>query len=107
MDRVSGWYKRKLQLITLVLALLLSVALNADTLAYANSLRRDAALRTSVITAAQGAVRQGLPVETDIRQLERSFLELQFPIGWSTEEGDPRRVPADAQGWLVKVVGCW
>jgi hypothetical protein len=105
MDRVSGWYRRKLQLITLAVALVLSVVLNADALLYANSLWHDAALRASAIAAAQGAIREGVPAQTDTRQLERSFLQLQFPIGWSADESDPRRLPTDAQGWLTKVFG--
>jgi hypothetical protein len=105
MDRVSGWYKRKVQLVTLAVALVFSVVLNADTLLYANGLWQDAALRASAVAAAQGAVRQGLPAGTDINQLEQTFLELQFPIGWSADPSDPRRVPTDAPAWLAKIVG--
>jgi hypothetical protein len=45
MERVTGWYRRKMQLIILAVAALMSVALNVDSFDVANSLWNDAALR--------------------------------------------------------------
>ncbi len=53
MERVSGWYKRKLQLITLIVATVLTLALNVDTVLIANTLYRDPTLREAVIIAAE------------------------------------------------------
>jgi len=49
MERVSGWYKRKMQLIILGVAAVLSVTLNVDSFDVANALWSDAALRDSVV----------------------------------------------------------
>lgn len=52
MDRVSGWYKRKIQLITLAVALLVTLAANADTFQIASRLWSDPALRAAVVAQA-------------------------------------------------------
>jgi len=56
MDRVSGWYKRNTQIILTLIALGVSVLLNADTLRIANSLIRDPALRAAVAEAARDRI---------------------------------------------------
>ncbi|HEY6155917.1 MAG TPA: hypothetical protein VIV88_00610 [Gemmatimonadales bacterium] len=53
MDRVSGWYKRQAQWITLALGVLIAAFANADTVAIANRLSTDAALRQAIIAQAQ------------------------------------------------------
>ena len=52
MDRVSGWYKRRTQVIILVLGLGLTVFLNADSIAISKSLSTDRALRNSLVASA-------------------------------------------------------
>ena len=58
MSRVGGWYKRKSQVINIVLALLLAGATNADTLLIAKRLSNDSALRAAVVAQAQEFARQ-------------------------------------------------
>ena len=53
MDRVSGWYKRRMQWVTAVVGLGLAVFLNADTFAIADSLTRAPALQASIAAAAE------------------------------------------------------
>ena len=53
MDRVNGWYKRKIQLITLIVALLTAVALNGDSLMIVRMLSVDTTMRSSIIARAQ------------------------------------------------------
>lgn len=52
MDRVSGWYKRRAQVILLILGLLVTMGLNADSVTVASRLASDRALRESVVAAA-------------------------------------------------------
>jgi hypothetical protein len=52
MDRVSGWYKRRSQVIVLVLGLIVAIAVNADSLAITKRLWTDRALRESLVSAA-------------------------------------------------------
>ncbi len=60
MDRVTGWYKRKTQLILTVLGLLICIVMNVDTFAIANSLYNNSALRSAVVTAAEKRAQEPL-----------------------------------------------
>ena len=53
MDRVSGWYKRRSQLIVLIIGAVLAVLLNVDSIAMVRSLSTDGAMRNSLVAAAQ------------------------------------------------------
>jgi hypothetical protein len=53
MDRVSGLYKRRSQLIVLLIGLALSILLNVDSIALVRTLSTDRAMRDSLVAAAQ------------------------------------------------------
>lgn len=53
MDRVSGWYKRRTQVWTIVIAAVLTLAANADTVQIARKLWTDPVLRTAVVEEAK------------------------------------------------------
>ncbi len=57
MDRVGGWYKRWTQRVLLILATLLVLAANADTVMLVQQLSANSALRASLVAAAEDAVR--------------------------------------------------
>ena len=59
MDRASGWYKRRVQLILFVLALGLVCVINADSAALAQRLWKDDALRAAVVSQANKVVQAG------------------------------------------------
>jgi hypothetical protein len=52
MDRVSGWYKRRAQVMLLVIGLIVTMGVNADSIIVAKRLASDRALRESVVAAA-------------------------------------------------------
>jgi hypothetical protein len=52
MDRVSGWYKRKTQLVILIIGFLLALFFNADTFMLARALWKDPVLRANAANAA-------------------------------------------------------
>jgi hypothetical protein len=58
MDQVSGWYKRKVQLMTAVIALLLAVGMNADTIKIAGTLWHNPELRAEGIKLAEQRAKQ-------------------------------------------------
>jgi hypothetical protein len=58
MERVAGWYKRKLQILTFFIAVLGVGALNADTLQIVKTLSTDPAIRQLVVTQAQEHLKQ-------------------------------------------------
>jgi hypothetical protein len=104
MDRVSGWYKRRAQVIIVGVALVISIVLNADALMIANRLAENSALVARVTAVAQNASQQ--PAQAGAQsptQAESALKALQLPLGWST--ADPRTVPLDAWGWLAKMIG--
>src|SRR5262245_30404228 len=53
MDRASGWYKRRTQVIVFVIAVVATSAANADTIQIAKTLANDAALREALVAQAQ------------------------------------------------------
>ncbi len=63
MDRASGWYKRKLMLITIVVAAAITVASNADTISAAGILWRDPTVRAAVVAQAQARSKRPRPSE--------------------------------------------
>jgi len=58
MDQVSGWYKRKVQLITAVIALLLAMGMNADTIRIVGTLWHNPELRAEGIKLAEQRAKQ-------------------------------------------------
>lgn len=53
MERVSGWYKRRTQIFSLLCAVVVTVGTNADTLTIAGALWRDPAMRQAMVAQAQ------------------------------------------------------
>ena len=52
MDRVSGWYKRRTQVILLVLGFIIAITFNADSVLIVRRLASDRPLRDSLVSAA-------------------------------------------------------
>jgi len=111
MDRVSGWYKRKAQVIIFVAGLILCAAVNADTLMVVKELWNDEAMRHAVVAAAEKKVQPGAPadVASNRQSLKSAVADIRAvsvpPIGWSSEADDIRRVPAETVPWALKVIG--
>lgn len=90
MDRATGWYKRKVQIILFIVALAVAGGLNADTLNVADRLARDDAVRAQVVAQAQAAVADNTqsdesPTTKEVeKQIERARATA-LPLGWSGE----------------------
>jgi hypothetical protein len=109
MDRVSGWYKRRTQIIVFVLGLIVAGVMNVNSVSIANDLWVHKAQRDALVSAAQGYLgnpsvkegeggnRQGL--EATVKALGDSGL----PIGWHINR------QRDTNGWIafgvVSIVG--
>ncbi|MBA2333176.1 MAG: hypothetical protein H0V94_10345 [Actinobacteria bacterium] len=100
MERVSGWYRRRVQKMLWVLALALVVSLNVDSLRIAEQLWTQKAVRAAVVARAE-AVRPAAG-SSSVRAIARDVTELDqlaIPIGW-TAESRP-----DGKGeWLLRIV---
>ena len=109
MDRASGWYKRRVQLILFVLALALVCVMNADSAALAQRLWKDDALRAAVVSQANNVVSAGAAEcakTADTRadaaaQCVDQVNEFGLPLGWS-HDTSPHNFFWDGVG---KVVG--
>lgn len=115
MARVSGWYKRRVQLILVGLALVVTIVLNVDSIAIANHLMTNPAQRALIVEmAAQQHSDLGLAVTSTLTQTVPitetaaitptvdSFQLLQdlgLPMGWKKPLAAGQRV-ADGQEWL-------
>lgn len=125
MDRISGWYKRRTQLWTCLVALLITVLANADTFKIVRHLSMDPALRQSVVEAAKVRAAEPRPSveveykdpndplkptvthlgENPLHQGEQDLLAQL--IGWGKDERE-HNTPTDwllrLFGWLVSIV---
>jgi hypothetical protein len=132
MERVSGWYKRKSQVINVVLAALVTTLANADSILIAKSLSSDPALRTALVAEAVSFAEQntteslapeaapaGSPearrreeeAQKTLLGYREQIQKLGVPIGWvkadpnQPDAPDSRSVPVDFWGWVKKVLG--
>jgi hypothetical protein len=99
MDRVTGWYKRRVQLIILLLGLVITVSLNVDTISLITSLSNSSALRATIVSAAQGSS-ANTQTDTNLTALQNRIEQIQPAIGWSSSP-----LPANAGSWLLKIAG--
>jgi hypothetical protein len=136
MDRVSGWYKRHTQTVTLIAAALITLATNADSLQLAQRLWMDPAVRATVVDSAEHRVQDvGRPLET-VEYADPTSLKPNKPaetespeevnhltneeealigevLGWDHESSaiaDSERNHGKCEGWwlwLLKRCGGW
>jgi len=85
MERVSGWYRRRVQLVMWVLALAVAVVLNVDTIRIADHLWKDKTVRAAVVARTENPPATETPKVTDIAKSVDTLDELKLPIGWSVE----------------------
>ncbi len=107
MERVSGWYKRRIQLVLLVIATAATIGLNADSYHVAATLWQEPAMRSAIAdTTAQAfadckANGQAIKECQAYADAEKQTEALRaLPIGWSNVP-----CPSDAIGWLARVFG--
>lgn len=113
MDRVTGWYKRRVQVIIFFLALVIVVALNVDTISLITNLSNSTTLRSAIVSAAQGATNaqnNANSVQKNTQTIQDNIKSFQPFIGWSnTGPNSTLPIPADFWGWvywvLYKIVG--
>lgn len=99
MERVSGWYRRRVHLVTWVLAIAVAVVLNVDTVRIADQLWKDETVRAAVVARTERPPSSATepPVSTVATSVD-SLEELQLPIGWSAESQ-----PDDGWDWFLTV----
>jgi hypothetical protein len=108
MARVSGWYKRKTQIILAVLAVIVTVALNANSLTIGERLWKDPAVRASVVAQANKATQRthGKTPQARLQNAAENVDEVQklgVPMGW-TKGDDVKGFWKTAGGWLLTAI---
>ena len=117
MDRVSGWYRNWVQIMTCVFALVIAVGLNVDTIRIAERIRDDTALKTAVVSQAEATVAPaegegeepkdgGAGAEATLEEAGKDtegaidkIKGLNLPILW--DEANDNVTVNTAFGWLI------
>jgi hypothetical protein len=115
MDRLSGWYKRRVGRFLVGYALLLTVAFNVDTISLTRALWQDSAVRTAAVATAESRAlsttnqtgQSAAAGSEGVVDTVRDIGALQIPFGWtrSGTASDPRALPSGVEGWALKVLG--
>jgi hypothetical protein len=91
MDRVSGWYRRRSQVVLFVIGLVLAAGLNVDTVAITRALAVDANLRQAVAAAASSfqssrSMNESVPTcpQGTLSGCLQTLRSLELPIGWAS-----------------------
>jgi len=107
MERVSGWYKRHVQLWLAVIGLALAIVVNADTLQLVNSLWADKTVRAAVVAEAGRTVQAGQRQTNlgDAAKEVQTIKALNVPLGWKLKRHDPRDLPHGLRSWFAKALG--
>ena len=105
-NRVSGWYRRRTQMIILAIGAVVTVSANASTVHVVRDLWRDDALRYAV---AQEAIAAASRTQSpDSLEVPDAILS-SFPLGWKGEDpfGRKDEIPDWTWGTLVAHVMGW
>jgi hypothetical protein len=106
MERVSGWYKRRVQACTIGVAVIVSVALNVDSVMITRHLAQDSALRSVIAAEAAQMVQQPAPdaqspAGVSVKSRLRDIDALGIPLGWPNPDG----APSGFTWYLAKILG--
>jgi hypothetical protein len=96
MERASGWYKRKVQLVLAILATIVVVGLNVDTVNVTTKLWNDPALRES-LSAQASQIQQPEDADTARQEIEA----IGLPVGWG--DNAPDSVWDALPGWIIAI----
>lgn len=94
MDRVSGWYKRRTQLILFLIGLVFAAGMNIDAIYITDRLAQDNALRRAIVAQAEAVAPAGATAEANAAKLAEmqkagfdslrgQLQNLGLPIGWT------------------------
>ena len=108
MERAYGVYNRNVKGVTLLIGLLVTLAINADTLHILERLNKDAALRSSINQVASKIVAENK--EPSLDKINSYLDNITMPLGWSTMEQFKKQVnprdPAKSKlgDWVLGII---
>jgi len=115
MDRASGWFKRRIQLVTIVIAIFLTGLTNADTVRITHILWKSPTLRATLVEKAKGRIEspqsvaeykdKNSPLKPTAKLTKDDMDKLQMVLGWAGENpNDPGSWPQRLIGWILTIV---
>ena len=100
MERVSGWYTRRVKLILFIVGLFLAVGINASAITAANRIWKDDAVRDGLLAQVENQPEDATAADATGAEALTQLEEMQFPIGWERENR-----PDGGWGWVAAVFG--
>lgn len=98
MERASGWYKRKVQVVVVILAAAVAIGGNVDSVQVANRLWSDAPLRAAVAAKAADQV-DSQQAANAVDQVD----QLKLPLGWDKWPTRLDEIAPRIPGWLLTI----
>lgn len=132
MDRLSGWYRRWAQKIAFIIALVIAVAFNVDSIYIAQELWRNPAMREATSAYIDDFVAKNTPSETatagteantdtnaatasqlnpsdiNLGEIRMQLETIAYPTGWNQlpqEKESAANKPTSSLFWLIKLFG--
>jgi hypothetical protein len=109
MERASGWYKRRTQVVTVVVAAVLTIGTNADTVRIGHVLWTNNTLRSTIVEKAKKAdtsasnarveYEKNNPMKPVFKPAKDDLSMLSFVLGWQGED------LKDGKAWLLRILG--
>jgi hypothetical protein len=111
MDRASGWYKRRMQLLAIIISFILVIVFNADSVAIIQRLWQDAGLRQSISVLATSYADKNQMPQAD--QVLGQLGQLDLPVGWTGKvasadpavHANPQDFPSTFNQYAFKILG--
>jgi hypothetical protein len=85
MNRLTGWYKRRSLITTLIMGILLASVVNVDSINLTGRLWREPDLRIAILSNIESILTQNNTTTLDVGQLstiQAQFSEITLPVGW-------------------------
>lgn len=99
MDRVSGWYKRRTQLFTLLIAAIITILANADTIHVARRLWTDPVLRSAVVEEAKNRSQKPPPVSVEYKDKDNPLKPTSTASEGNVLSDKERALLGELIGW--------
>lgn len=124
MERASGWYKRRTQLVTVCVAVVLTIGTNADTMRIAHVLWTNGTLRATIVEKAKNRTETGKEEASRTESVEYpnknnpqkpvfkpspdELNALKPLVGWTGQDWqdlcDWRKWPSRLLGWILSII---
>jgi hypothetical protein len=108
MERVSGWYKRRMHFTVFLISAVLAIMWNVDSVEITRHLFTDSHFRESIVAAAEQYQSSQIDEDDPTKDLETRIREIQENMNqFNTLLIPIKKYPAGAQGinWPLKIVG--